>query len=531
MLVEKLARGSLRLVRFVGRRERLRILIWSACLIGLTLAVPFAFEYMYSSDASSTEGLAVAMQNPAMIAMVGPAPQGVEYTVAVMNVHMMAVFMAIAIAIMNIFFVVRYTRRDEELGRLEMIGSLPVGHLSMLSATLIVAFLMNLLLGLGVGLGLAVLGIEGIDLAGSILYGMSLAAVGMVFVGVAAVAAQLSQTASGAIGLSMVFMIGSYLLRAVGDMGNEVLSYISPLGLVLRTEAAANNYWWPVFVMIAIAAVLIVKAFWLNAIRDMDQGLLPARRGRDRASKFLVRPMGLSLRLMRSTIVAWAIGLMLLGASYGSILGDVEAFSDVIAQVTGGSTEAVDFVSVLMMVLAICATIPCLMMLLRLRGEEKRGRLEGILAEPVSRKKIFRAYLVPALAASVVMPVVAVVGLWGAGAAVMDDPIKLGDMLWAVGVFLPAIWMMLGIAAVFIGIAPKRTVWVWVFLTFSFLTNYLGGMMGLPELVIQMTPFGHVPATLIESDVNYVPIIVTAVIAVVLLIVGAKTYQRRDMVE
>ena len=34
----------------------------------------------------------------------------------------------------------------------------------------------------------------------------------------------------------------------------------------------------------------------------------------------------LYLRLQRTGIIAWAIGLFILGASYGSVLGDLESF-------------------------------------------------------------------------------------------------------------------------------------------------------------------------------------------------------------
>ena len=533
-MFEEFARGSFRLTRFVFRRERLRILIWIAGLAGLSLFVPIVYSQILLS-AGGTHGLYLAMQNPAMIAMVGPTAAGIDtYTVGAMNVHMMIVFMAMAVAVMNILMVVRHTRRDEELGRQEVIRSLPVGHMAPLNATIIMVVLVNLVLGAVIGLGLSLLGIGSIDLAGSMLYGLSLAAVGIVFAGIAAVFAQLSQTATGAVGWSMSFMIGSYLLRAVGDMNNETLSLISPLGLVMRTDAAVNNYWWPVWILITIAIVLFVKAIWLNSMRDMGSGFIPARSGRARASRLLVRPMGLSLRLVRGTMIAWAVGLVLLGASYGSIMGDTEQFSSIIAQVTGGSTDARDFVSILMRVMAVCATIPCLIIALKLRSEEKHGRMEGLLATPVSRWKIFSSYLIPSLVFSVAAPTLAVLGLWGASVTVMATPIPLGDMLHAVLVFLPAIWFTVGLAAVLIGIWPKRTSLVWAFLTFSFLVIYMGEMLkaaftNFPTWIIQLTPFGHVSQSLIEPT-NYTPLVITFAAAVVLLVIGCCTYKRRDMI-
>ena len=111
------------------------------------------------------------MKNPAMTAMVGPGYGLDNYTVGAMMAHQMLLFTAIAVGIMNIFLVVRHTRRDEESGRIEMIRALPVGRLANLSSTVLVSLIVNILLALIVGLGLYFLRIESMDLHGSLLYG------------------------------------------------------------------------------------------------------------------------------------------------------------------------------------------------------------------------------------------------------------------------------------------------------------------------------------------------------------------------
>ncbi|MCL2094620.1 ABC transporter permease [Candidatus Saccharibacteria bacterium] len=531
-MFEKLARGSGRLSRFVLKREWLRIVIWTVCLVGMSVVVVLAFTRMFDTPESRQE-MVVAMENPAMVAMVGKSAGYANYTIGAMNAHMMMVFMAIAIGVMNIFMVVRHTRRDEELGRQELIRSLPVGHLAPLSATLMVAAAVNLVIGLGIGLAMAGLGVASVDFAGSILYGLALGAVGLVFAGIAAVTAQLAQTARGATSIAMGILIVSYLVRAVGDMNAEWLSRLSPLGLVMETEAAVNNIWWPVWVLIAIAAVLMVGALWLNEVRDMDQGFLPARPGRANASKWLQSPLGLSLRLMRGSIVAWVIVMLLFGASYGSVLGDTEAFSDTIATMTGGVAAgedlAVAFVSVLMLILSLCACIPGLIMALKLRAEERRGRLEAILAGSVDKGRIFWSYVGPALDFSLVAMVLAVVGLWSAGVATMETPIAFWEMLRAVLVFLPAVWMTVGLAAFLIGVAPKIASWVWGFFVGSFLVVYVGNIVGLPEWAKRLTPFGWVSNAMVE-DISWVPLIVTTGIAVALVLTGVYAYRRREMV-
>ena len=84
---------------------------------------------------------------------------------------------------MSILLVARHTRADEEDGRIELIRSLPTGRLSNLHATMLVLFGMNLLLALIIGFGLYALGIESMDLEGSLLYGAALRGNGNVFLG------------------------------------------------------------------------------------------------------------------------------------------------------------------------------------------------------------------------------------------------------------------------------------------------------------------------------------------------------------
>src|SRR5690625_2936230 len=113
-----------------------------------------------------------------------------------MMAHQMLLFTGLAVAIMSILLVARHTRADEEDGRIEMIRSLPTGRLANLNATVLVVSGVNVLLALMVGFGLYALGIESMDLHGSLLYGAALGATGIFFTAVTALFAQLSEKCS-----------------------------------------------------------------------------------------------------------------------------------------------------------------------------------------------------------------------------------------------------------------------------------------------------------------------------------------------
>src|SRR5699024_10996890 len=118
----------------------------------------------------------------------------------------------------------------------------------------------------------------------------------------------------------------AYLLRAIGDVASGVLSWVSPLGWVTKTEAYSDNHWWPVGWLLVLAAVLFVISYYLHMRRDLEAGFFPPRPGKTRASAILQTPLGLALRLQRTGTIAWAAALLLMGGSYGSVMGDLESF-------------------------------------------------------------------------------------------------------------------------------------------------------------------------------------------------------------
>lgn len=522
-----------KLSRLILRQDRIRISIWLLALSVMTIMIASAFTDLYQTDVER-QAIAETMKNPAMTAMLGPGYGIDNYTNGAMMAHQMLLFTAIAVAIMSILLVARHTRTNEEEGRIEMIRSLPVGRLSNLSSTIIVLFSTYVLLALVIGFGLAALGIESIDLKGSLLYGAALGATGIFFTAITALFAQLSENTRGTIGLSFTVLGLAYLIRSIGDVGNETLSWSSPLGWILGTEVYVNNYWWPIALTVGVALVIIVLSLYLNAIRDLDSGFLPSKPGKKYASSFLRSPIGLAYRLQQSGIIAWAIGMFILGASYGSVLGDLDAFMKEIEMIgeifssEGGYSLTEQFLTMLMSIIAMICTIPTLMVVLKLKGEEKKNRTEHLLARAVSRTRVLASYFIISFVVGIVMLTLAVLGVWSAGSAVMDDPISLGTMFKAAMVYLPAMWVMVGVAILFVGFLPQVTGLSWLYLTYSFIVVYLGGLLQFPEWMSKLSPFGHIPKIPIE-DMDYLKVSILTIVAIVIMVVGFVGYNRRDL--
>lgn len=521
-----------RLMKHILKRDRFRIPIWLISLIFFTITVPVAFDELYPSQ-QERDFLAETMNNPALIAMVGPADLS-NYTIGVMTSHQMLLITALIVGLMSILMMIRHTRADEEDGRLELIRSLPVGKLSMLNASLIVVIIVNIVLVILTGVFLFSLGIESIDFEGSLLYGATLGFTGILFATITAVLAQLTETSRGTLGFAIAILLGSYFLRAIGDVSAEVLSWISPLGWVPMTEVYANNQWWPIVLMILLSFVFTILAYYLNTIRDLGAGLLPSKAGKATASNWITNPIGFALRLQKTAIISWAVGMLLFGLSYGSVFGDLESFiegNDMLKQIFANNSEislVEQFISILMIVITLFATIPPLLNIFRLYAEEKKGRLENIMSFSLSRTRLMFSYLIISIVNGFVMISLAAFGLWAAGNAVVDDGISFWNIYSAALAYYPAMIVLIGLATFFIGYKPKFNFIIWLYLFYSFIVLYFGEIFQFSEWVGKLSPFGYIPALPVD-EFEWLPIIILTIIAIILIIGGLISYNKRDI--
>ncbi|MBG9447484.1 ABC transporter permease [Cytobacillus firmus] len=520
------------LSKFIFRLDRLRIPIWVLALTFFTIIVPTAFKGLYNSQ-QERDAMAQTMANPAMTAMTGPADLS-NYTIGVMTAHQMLLMTAAVTGLMSILLVTRHTRADEEDGRLELLRSLPVGRLSYLNATLLTVSAACIGLALINGFGLYALGIESMDLEGSLLYGAALGAAGLFFAGVTAVFAQASDSSRGTIGYSIAVLLISYLFRAITDISNESLSWLSPLAWVTKAEVYDSNNWWPIVLMAAAAIVLFAAANYLNAIRDLDRGFFPSMPGKQYASRFLQSPIGLALRLQLTGIISWAIGMFVLGASYGSVLGDLESFfseNEAMKQLlkpTEGVTIVEQFIPMLMIVISLMATIPPVMAMNKLRGEEKKERIVHLLSKAVSRSKLLGSYLVISVINGFLMISLAALGLWSAGTSVVEGGLSFGMIFGAALSYYPAMLVMISLAVFLIGFLPKFTGLIWLYVLYSFIVLYLGGLFQFSDWIGSLSPFGHVPQAPIE-EFSIIPLLSLCGSAAVMALTGFIGFNRRDI--
>jgi ABC-2 type transport system permease protein len=567
--------NSLKLARFILRRERIISTVWIALLVLVVVGLVPLMNNDNVMDADSRAAVAGMMEAPSMVSMMGPAyvlvaPEsfGALYT------NLMMLLTALTVGIMNIFLVVRHTRADEEQGRYEVVRSLPTGRLANLNATMLSAVVVNIILSIVMGLGMYALGDAGMDFNGSMLWGASLGAAGLVFAAIAALFSQLSFSSGGAKGYSFALLAIIYFLRAPGDMdirvvngevitgSAEFLSLISPLGLVLRTRAYCGDFWWPVWALTGAAVILSAAAYYFNAIRDIDQGIIPARAGRVHGSFLMKSPHGLAFKILRASLIGWVIGMFALGAAYGTVLEEIDEFiahndvwqslmigptgievmneagftSEQIVEVLrsevakAGYTLPQLFMSAITSIMGIFAFVPLLVFLLRAKKEEEAIRTELILATPVSRYRYLAGYTVIAFAMAVVIQLILAYGLYAVGTSVMSNPedLTLAFLLEANMVFIPALWAMLGLTVLLIGLKPKFTGIIWGYFALAFILMFFGSMGIFPDWLAYLTPMGFVPR-LPMDEINFLTLGLLTLAAAVLTAAGMYFYTKRDI--
>ncbi|MBE5967499.1 MAG: ABC transporter permease [Lachnospiraceae bacterium] len=519
-----------RYLLFITKRERIISTIWIFSMVGFGVVFTMMYPSLFKTDAEMLS-MAETMNAPVMKAMCGPVYGMDALSPAIMMAQQCLLWFMLALAVMNIFLVNRHTRVDEELGRLEMFRALPVGHLTGSLATIKFAFAVNLLIGVFTALGILAVNIEGTTAVGAFAYGLALGAVGFVFAALTLLAAQIFSTAHGVTGFGFMVLGVLYLMRASGDISGSSLSYISPLGLGLKTEAFYADDFMPIVILLAEGIVFSVIALFINAVRDHGTGVIPARKGRVYATKFLQSPFGLAWRLTRGTAFAWAVTMLILGMAYGSVTGDLDAFlsgNDMIRQMveaSGAGQSIIDsFVGMIFSIMSMLAAIPVMLCVLKIQSEEKNGRLEQIFAKSVPRVQFYGCFTAIALVESVVMLFLPAVGL----VAGSNGFLPLNDMLKASFVYLPALWAMLGLCVLFVGVLPKLTAFVWVMFGYSFILQYFGRLFDLPEWAVKISPFGSIPQLPVQ-EFSIVPLLILTVLAVLLYAAGQWRFYRRDI--
>jgi ABC-2 type transport system permease protein len=525
--------GTGTLLRFMLRRDRVGVIAWVAGLTFLTVLTASSFTTLYATEAER-QSLVATLESPAAVAMTGVNHSPDDYHYGAILGHQMLFFTVLLAGLMSLLLVVRHTRQEESTGRAELVRSAVVGRHATLAAALLTAAVANAALALALAVALGASGIDGITWGGSWLYGAAHAAVGLTFAGIAAVTAQVSEHPRGATSMALAALGLAYVLRALGDVGGNVLSWFSPIGWAQATQVYVNDHWAPLAIAPVATLGLAALAVALSTRRDVGAGLLPPRPGVARASDTLATPLGFALRIHRGAMIGWAVAMLVLGVMYGSVLGEaetwlaeIEAMGDMLPQVAGvGMTEL--FGAMVTGIMAIFAAVYGTIAAQRMRAEETAGRAEPVIATGLSRARWVMSHVAVVGAGAVVVLLAGGLGLGLTGAAAIGDAGLLPRLVGASLAYAPAVWVVIGLVVALYGFLPRAVGAAWILVLYAFLVTYLGGLLQLPGWAGSLSPFDHVPLLPAEAFA-LAPLLVLTAIAGVLVAIGLAGFGRRDV--
>lgn len=496
------------------RRDGLQLILWVAGTALLAAAAAPGALRSYGSEQDRIELLATVMANPVILLFRG-LPSGADDAAFV--TFLIFPWLAILAAFMSTFLAVRHTRTEEEEGRMELVSATPAGRWLPTLATVTHGVMANALIAV---LVTAAFLANGFATEGSWLAGCATGAVGLVFLGIGLVSAQLMRSAHSANAVSVAVVLLTFVLAGIGNAlgtASDDLqrresawpTWLSPFGWGENTRAYADDDWRPVALCAVAFAAVAALALALQSARDLGAGLVPERRGRAGARATLRSSPSLVWRLTYGSVVGWAIGGFLTGAlstSLGGVVDRVGAENPAVQQVldtlAGTGSPAAGIVVIFFTMVGIFCACCAVQTVVRARQEEARGTAEAVLALPVNRVRWLADFIVVGFAAVVVIAAAATAGA-ALGAADADGaPDLVRDAVVAAAGQVAAASVFLGVTALVFVLAPRWTIALgWTLVGLAAAVGLFGPLFGLPAWAVDLSPFGAAPVP-VGADVD-----------------------------
>ena len=527
--------GTGTLLRFILRRERIRTPAW---VIGIgLLSVYFANAIQVIAETEDElRGLTSIFADPIGRMMSGPGFGMDAPTHERFFSSGYVLYIYILMALMSVFTVVRHTRVEEQTGRAELLRANVVGRHATLTATLI--------LSLTAGSAAAVLVwaaalTAGFSAEGSVLVALGGLSVGLFFTAAASVTAQLSESSRGAAGMAGALIGLAFLIRMGGDAaepGGSAVSWFSPLAWAQQTAPYVEDRWWPLLLPLGSALVLAGVGYWLSTKRDVAASLLPTRLGRAAARPSLGTPWGLAAHTLKGSLRGWGLALLLTGLMFGSFAQTIVDAADDLPQEMAqlfarGEDMMLGYMAYMAEFMAVFIGAAGVSALQQLRGEENRGRAEYGLSAPVSRTSWLSAHLLVLVLGLVLLLALVGAGMGLGAAASLDEGggDHFGELLLAALLQSPAVLALVGVVTALFGWIPRFAGAVgWVMVGFAAAMTTFGGLLEVPDLLIELNLFGHLAEYPVE-DFRWTPVLVLSAVGAAGVALGLVGWNRREV--
>ncbi|MFQ7233348.1 MAG: hypothetical protein ACLRPU_00630, partial [Enterococcus hulanensis] len=293
-----------------------------------------------------------------------------------------------------------------------------------------------------------------------------------------------------------------------------------------------------VIMTLGLGVICLLIAINIAATRDIGSGILAARNGKGQAGKLLSSPLGLVLSIERNSIIGWIFGGIILGAAYGSIfstIGDIIGSNPTyrkilgVTQINAANRELIlNYLNMLALFFVAIAAISGILIIFRLKSDEKKGYLEILHSKSISKTRLALSYFGVGTIVSMLVFAGTLAGAFFIGNSMLDDPIATKYFWQTMVGFLPATLFFVGIGTFFTGAFPKLTNVLWIYLAASVLVKMFGPLLNLSDDVANISPLGWVGKVPTESVDNTVMIVLVSAF-LVLTLLGIVGYNKRDL--
>jgi ABC-2 type transport system permease protein len=495
-----------------------------------------SYDRIYKTAAQRSALAATYGNSKAMTALFGPAPQ--LQTVSGFTVFKISMTLMILGAVWGMLTSTRLLRGEEDSGRWDLLAC---GQCTRRGATA------QGLVGLGTGFAtlwaitaiIAVLSGKqssvGIGVSSSLYFSVAMVASAAMFLAVGAVTSQLAATRRQAASFAAIFLGVSYGVRLIADAGVGLhgLIWVSPLGWVEELRPLTSSQPLALVPIVAFVAASVGIATHLADRRDVGAGIVTDRDHADPRLGLLHGPIGLTIRLLRATILGWIIAVGCSALLYGLIAKSAGAtitgsVQQVFSKLGATGTGADVVIGLCFLVEAILLGFIAAGQVTAARSEESEGRLDQLLVRPVSRNVWLGGRVLVALVVLLLSGVVAGVLAW-LGAASQHTGVSLVTLLGAGVNLVPPATVILGIGVLAFGISPRYTsIIVYTTLGWSLLVVIIGGFGTISHWVLDTSVF-HQMASAPGVPPNWRANGIMIAIGLSAVLVGGLAFIRRDV--
>lgn len=241
--------------------------------------------------------------------------------------------------------------------------------------------------------------------------------------------------------------------------------------------------------------------------------------------------LGLTWRLQRSTLLAWTVGGIILGLFTGSLAGAIDGaaldnatITDVLGSLAGGQrADLVDqFAAAIINLVGILAAAAGVQSVLRLRSEEQRGVAELLRPAGVSRSRwLLDGAAVGAVSVLVVLAGVAAAAASSLAVAGLGDHIQ--SALARAAAEAPAALLLVAVTALLIAAIPRwATAIGWGAYALAVVVGLFGGLLQLPQALLNISPFTHVPVAGAEPWASTLGLLGAVALGTVLAVIAMR---------